>query len=55
MKEVYIVFGDALRTDGANIEGVFFDKKKAEEYKVELEEMTDGCRDFSIETHNVMD
>ena len=41
-KDVYIVFGDMQRSDGKNIEAIYFSKEKAEKYKSALEDMSVG-------------
>lgn len=49
---VYIVFGDRVRSDGDNIEGIFSTMERAEEYKGNLEKMTDDT-EYHIEKHCV--
>ena len=51
--EVYIVFGDTPRSDGDNIQGIFFSRRKAEEYMNGLEEMDCSGNSYSIEEHDV--
>lgn len=50
--KVYIVFGDRVRSDGGNIEGVFLNNTLANKYKETMESM---CEDttYSIEEHDV--
>lgn len=51
--EIYIVFGDRPRSDGDNIEGIFFTRKRAEEFVNVLDEMSDGYNSYTIEEHEV--
>ncbi len=51
--EVYIVFGDVPRSDGDNIQGIFFTRSKAEEFVNELCEMNGEYNYYHIEEFEV--
>ena len=55
MSEIYIIFGDTPRTDGDNIESIYFSKKKAVEKKKYLEEEWGQYTSFHIECHDVIE
>lgn len=49
-KDVYIIFGDDLRSDGLNIYGVFASLKSAEDEVARLSSRR-PCDEFHIEEH----
>lgn len=51
--KIYIVFGDKPRSDGDNIEGIFLQEKRAEEFVNGLDKMNDGYNSYIIEEHEV--
>lgn len=54
MDKIYIVFGDTARTDGDNIQGIFTNRMRAEEFVKQAEDWSVD-NSFHIEEHYIDD